>query len=67
LGKFLLYLFKNKIIFNSVIFVPTKKGRTKNPPFDAVVGSGMDKYQDSETNIPDPATLVLAQAQVSIG
>ncbi len=51
LKKFL-YLFKNKIIYNFMIFVATKMvGQTKYfPPssFGAVLdpGSGMDKNQD---------------------
>jgi hypothetical protein len=54
----LLYLFKNKIIYNFMIFVATKNGRTlkKLPLFGAVVESGMDKnqYPGSGINIPDP-------------
>jgi hypothetical protein len=45
LAKKILYLFKNQIIKNFMIFVDTKIGRTKNlfsPPFfGAVVGSGI--------------------------
>ncbi len=44
MANFFLYLFKNKLIFNFVIFVATKKGRTTKfspPSFVAVVGSGI--------------------------
>jgi hypothetical protein len=52
-------MFKNKIIYNFIIFVATKNRRTKKislSSFGAVVGSGMDKNQDpgSGINIPDP-------------
>jgi hypothetical protein len=65
--NFFLQLFKNKIIFNFVKFVATKKGLTKNffSPLSFVAvfrsgirnpGSGMGKNQDpgSGINIPDP-------------
>jgi hypothetical protein len=49
-----MYLFKNKIIFNFVIFLATKKSKT--PIFSSSLlyprsqirdpGSGMDKFQD---------------------
>jgi hypothetical protein len=43
LARIFFYLFKNKIIFNFVIFVATKKVGKKHfsPPFGAVVGSGI--------------------------
>jgi hypothetical protein len=58
--NFFLKHFKNKIIYNFVRFVATKKGLKKKSfsPFSlvAVFGSGMDKNQDpgSGINIPDP-------------
>jgi hypothetical protein len=64
-----LYLLKNKIIYNFMIFVATKKGRTKI--FFPVLfwcccwirdpGSEMDKNQDpgSGIKIPDPQHCIL--------
>ncbi len=55
-----LYLFKNKIIYNIMIFVATKNGSTKKiPPLFVLLldpGSGMDENLDpgSRINIPDP-------------
>jgi hypothetical protein len=47
LKKFL-YLLKNKIIYNFMIFVDTKNGKTKKivspSSFGAVVGSGINIY-----------------------
>jgi hypothetical protein len=49
-------MLKNKIIFNFVIFVATKKGRTTNFSFVAVFGSGIRDGPKSESgiNILDP-------------
>jgi hypothetical protein len=65
--NFFLQHLKNKIIFNFLKFVATKKGLTTNffSPLSFVVvlfldpGSGMDKNQDpgSGINIPDPQHL----------
>jgi len=47
-----MYLFQNKIMLNFVIFVATKKGRTKIVPLPPLLlqlidpGSGIDKSQD---------------------
>jgi hypothetical protein len=59
LAKNVLNLFKNKIIYNFMIFVATKNGRTKTffpSSFGAVVGSGIeirDKHAGSAT-LPIP-------------
>jgi hypothetical protein len=58
--KFFSSAFQNKIIFNFVKFVATKKGMTKNffspLSFFAIFGSGMGKNQDPGSGIinPDP-------------
>jgi hypothetical protein len=40
--KKIIYLFKNNMIYNFMIFVATKNGRTNfSPSFSAVVGSGI--------------------------
>jgi hypothetical protein len=53
--KNFLYLSKNKIIYNFMLFVATKNGWTKKlfspASFGAVVGSGMDKNQDPGSGI----------------
>jgi hypothetical protein len=51
-AKYFLYLYKNKIIYNFMIFVATINGRPKkfSPSFGAVVGSGIrDKHPGSAT------------------
>jgi hypothetical protein len=62
-GKKISLPLQNKIIYNFMILLATKNGRTKEnfspSSFSAVVGSGTDRNQDpgysgSGINIPDP-------------